>query len=192
MVAMADGPGLEAVFRSLGAVVVGGSDPAPEDVVRGIEAGDGAGVIVIPNGSAALPLPVRVIGAHSVPAGLAAAAAFDPMADAEANVAEMSKAAAAVRVGDVSPEEGGSGWLARVGEDILGIARSAPEAARRVAERLSAGPTELATVIAGAGAEEVDDVVAAVRSAAARAAPEAEVQLIHGGQPQPRYFISAE
>src|SRR5204863_30308 len=83
MWAEAVGPGCEAVFRSLGAGVVPGADPAGDDLARAIEAAAAEGVVVIPNGEAAVrvsdraaeraPVAVRVVSAASIPAGVAAA-----------------------------------------------------------------------------------------------------------------------
>ena len=202
MVAAADGPGLEAVFRSLGAVVVSSSAPGTDDFARAVEEAGAEAVLLIPNDPAALdvaerlaaagPVAILIVPAVSIAAGLAAAAAFDPLAGPDANEADMSKAAAAVRVGQVSPT-GHSGWQAGLGDAVLGVFRSAREAGRHVAERLLDGhPTELITVIVGARADDPDAVVADVRAAARSASVDAEVHVIDGGQPEPSYVISAE
>jgi DAK2 domain fusion protein YloV len=107
MVAVVEGDGLAELFSSLGASVLpGGPENVPDvdDLVRAIDAVPAVHVLVLPNHrsvrSVAREAAVKStkdaseVPAVSVPAGLSAAAAFNPVASPEENEHEMSEAAA--------------------------------------------------------------------------------------------------
>jgi dihydroxyacetone kinase-like predicted kinase len=99
LVTVAEGDGLIRTFRSLGAVVVPGgpgNNPAVGDLLAAVQAAPAESVLVLPNHPNALTQAERAVGASgkralmvaslSIPAGLAAAAAFNPLSSAEDNV----------------------------------------------------------------------------------------------------------
>jgi len=110
MVVVTEGDGLARTFRSLGAdVVPEGERASVESIVAAIEGAPADEAVVLTNGDVAASAArdaasrsrksVRLVPARSIPAGLSAAAAFNPAAAAEDNVAQMREAAAASRAG---------------------------------------------------------------------------------------------
>src|SRR5690606_18119879 len=148
LVAVAPGPGLADIFRSLGAVgtVIGGQtmNPSVQELVDAVARDPGRQVIVLPNNKnvllaaqhAAALVPdktVRVVPSATVPQGVAAALAFrsvDPSGgdgDLDLLVGEMERAMAAVRSGEVTVaarDFEADGQQARAG-DVIGLAGDA-------------------------------------------------------------------
>jgi dihydroxyacetone kinase-like predicted kinase len=205
LVVQAEGDGLGAAFRSLGADVVDESRPSVETFQVALEGAPAEGVVLMPTDPAAIEpagraagsasKEARVVAAGSVPAGLAAATAFDPLEDLGTNVSSMNEAAGSVRDGAVvaggrigAPVEA---WLGLVHGQVVCSGRSAEEAATDLTVRLAADEgAEIVTIVWGAGgtSELSDDVAAAIR----RRLPEAEVQVLDGGQRGSRYLIGVE
>src|SRR5262249_29102159 len=176
--------------------------------------GGRAGVVVLPthpNGEpaargAAGVADVRafVADARSVPAGLAAAAAYLPSADTETNASAMSKAASGVAAGEVAQAVASvetevgfvlmGQWIAARGDAVLEIGGDPAPVARALLERLLADVSdpEVVTVVLGGGARmeapNADPVVAALRAAH----PRLTVEAVAGGQPRHRYLIGVE
>ncbi len=215
LVAVADGPGLARTFRSLGAMVVSGGpgrDPAVGDLVAAIDAAPGEAVIVLPNSVdasavAAIAADLAhtatvVVATRSVPAGLAAATAWNPTSTVEANAAAMADAAAgcmtgevgealieaATRAGPVRPGE----WVAVRDGEVVAVATDASGAALRLVEALRsvASRPEVLTLVLGEDVAERDHdpVVSAIRGAHG----DLELQVIDGGQARFRYLIGVE
>ncbi len=214
LVAVADGAGLERVFRSLGAVVVAGGpgrNPPVAVLQSALTAAGAEGAILLPNHPTVVPAAraaaesgersAVVVDARSIPAGLAAAAAYRADATVGQNAREMSAAGAAVRAGEVGiaavavdtaagPVRPGD-WFAAVGETVVEIGdEPAPVAVRLVERLIGRAEAELITVVLGEGAAapEVDNVCEALREAG----PGLRVDVIVGGQPHHRYLIGVE
>ena len=215
VVAVANGQGLHRVFASLGATIVTGgpgSNPSVGALQAALEATGLEGAILLPNHPNVLPAAraavtsanrlSTVVEALSVPAGLAAAAAYRPDARLSENESEMSAAAAAVSAGEVSiatidvDTEAGSvragEWFAAIGDSVLEIGDEPASVARRLVERLVdvREGAELITVVLGDGAPspEADAVCRVLRDAW----PALRVEPIVGGQPHHRYLIGVE
>jgi len=146
-------------------------------------------VLVLPNHPNVVPAAERaalaawkeavVVDTGSIPAGLAAATAFNPVEGLGENVAAAGQAARAVRAGEVAQAEGDAAAPAgdvRQG-DWLGLAGGDP------------GP-EIVTVVAGEDTPgpEAEATVERLRALL----PGAEVELLQGGQPRYRYLIGVE
>jgi fatty acid kinase len=183
MVVLAVGDGLIGVFRSLGADVVRAdpSDPAAvSGIVSAIESAPARTVFVIPNAADAArsiddamahgSKDVVVVAADSIPAGVAAATAFNPIGSRQDNATAMGEAAERVR----------SAALATV---------ATTDAVDVVTGLLGERP-ELITVVAGAAA--TDDDRDAVVGALVRSFPDLEVHVVDGGQPGPPFLIGVE
>ncbi len=183
MVVLAVGDGLIGVFRSLGADVVRAdpSDPAAvSGIVSAIESAPARTVFVIPNAADAArsiddamahgSKDVIVVAADSIPAGVAAATAFNPIGSRQDNATAMGEAAERVR----------SAALATV---------ATTDAVDVVTGLLGERP-ELITVVAGAAA--TDDDRDAVVGALVRSFPDLEVHVVDGGQPGPPFLIGVE
>jgi len=181
VVCLVDGPGLAAVFRSLGAVTV--ETEPPEALDRALAGIPARHLVLLPNSEEALesarrtPGPagssLRVVPSRNVPQGIAALLAFRFDLDLEANVAAMTSALAGARAVEVPAD-----------------ARDP----RGVLEKLLAGAgpetVELVTIYRGAGASPslAQDAAAACR----RAFPGARIAEVDGGQRRPLLIISLE
>ena len=212
LVALADGPGFVAALGTLGAVVVAarpGHEPWFPVLVDAIERAPGSGGVVVladPNGS--LPSatlaadrakrPTGVVAAASVPAALAAATAYDPALDLDANAGRMRKAARACVAGEViegpaavrSPSAGRRQreWIAMRGDRVVLVAADPATAALGLtADLVRAAPAaDVLTIVLGDGAVPAEDpVVAALR----RSYPDLHLHPVSGGRAGSRYLI---
>jgi DAK2 domain fusion protein YloV len=213
LVAVAEGEGLIRTFRSLGAVVVPGgpgNNPAVEDLMAAVQAAPAEAVVVLPNhrnvaapaeqAAGALGKRALLVASLSVPAGLAAAAAFNPLSSAEANAEAMEVAAAACRAGqvaragrDADTEAGPVGrgeWLGRSEGHALVRAETAAAAAIALIRILSRGGAELVTLIAGAEASDAE--TAEVAQTVRDTLPDVHLETIRGGQPRDVFLIGVE
>jgi dihydroxyacetone kinase-like predicted kinase len=141
---------------------------------------------------------VHVVPTRSIQEGLSAAVAFDPTAPADANIAGMQAAVAAVVTGEVTVavrDAKLNGLLVRRG-DYLGLAAGEAvaggpdfdEVALAVAERLLDEPRDVLTLLTG---EVRPDLATLVRRLEA-AHPELELDLQDGGQPHYPLLLAAE
>jgi fatty acid kinase len=203
--AVVSGPGLRALFGSLGAHVLDGGptlNPSTHELLAGIHAVPAEQVIVLPNSANVRMAAERaaelaekdvvVVPTRSQQAGLAAAVALAPDRTAAENKAAMESVLAALRTGGVAPaaRADAAGRFAIgdavgfVDDEILAWGEAAPTLGA-VLEELGDG-AELLTVIAGAGAPLDDDRIAAL-------APDGvEVEVSDGGQPGWWWLLSAE
>ncbi len=115
VLAVVAGDGMAELFASLGAVPLDGGptlNPSTYDLLAGIHGVPAEEVVVLPNSPNVIMAAeraaelsdktVRVVRVRSQQAGLAAAVALDPNADAEANGESMEEAVAHVRTGAVT------------------------------------------------------------------------------------------
>lgn len=212
LVAVADGPGLEDIFRSLGAIVVGGgpgNNPSVRDLVESIERAPGDTVFILPNhpnivpaseaAARETPKTVHVIATSSVPEGIGAALAFNPHAEDESNHKDMEKAREDSRSGAIAFAEraadGPSGpiepgdCLGLSGDEILAVGGDPPSVAVELIRKLG-DDAELVTLYVGADAS--DEEAPRVEEAVRAAFPHLEVEVHRGGQPRYPYLIGLE
>jgi DAK2 domain fusion protein YloV len=214
-VAVAVGDGLAELFRSFGAqgLVVGGQtmNPSLADMLEVIAAVPAETVIVLPNNKniipvaeradAASPKSVVVVPTRSIAQGLAAIVANAPDAtDAGELAAAMAEAALAVRSGEVTQAvRDAETPIGRVNEgDWLGIADGQVAlASRHPAGALTglladvvAADAEIVTLLTGDGSDE--GTVAAALAWLAEHRPDAECEVVSGGQPLYPYLVSVE
>ena len=88
-------------------------NPATADLVKAVESIASDQVVILPNNKNIRPVAdqvdalagktVRVVATGSIVEGFAALLAYDPAADADANVASMSESAAHVVPAEVAP-----------------------------------------------------------------------------------------
>jgi DAK2 domain fusion protein YloV len=212
VVAVAAGAGNRRLFESLGAaqVIEGGQsmNPATAELVAAIESSPGEEVIVLPNNSNVLltaeqavalaQRPAHVVAATTIPAGLAAMVGFHADRPAQENAAEMGEIVDGVVTGEVtvaSRDAELNGLAIREGQ-FLGLAGAEPvlaaasfdEVALAVLERLLAEPRSVLTLLTGADAQPLDDVLAWVHEHH----PELELDVHSGGQPHYPLLLSAE
>jgi len=203
--AVVSGPGLRALFESLGAHVLDGGptlNPSTHELLAGIHAVPAEQVVVLPNSpnvrlaaERAAELAeknVVVVPTRSQQAGLAAAVALQPGRAAAENAAAMEAVLDDLRTGAVAPaaREDVQGRFAVgdavgfVEEQIVAWGEAEPTLGA-VLEALGDG-AELVTCLSGAGAPLGEERVAALVPAGV------ELEYSDGGQPGYWWLLSAE
>lgn len=212
VVVVAPGEGNRRLFESMRAtrVIEGGQtmNPSTADIVAAVDATPATEVIVLPNNrnvilsaeqAATLAgKPVRVVPTSSVQAGLAAMVAYDPERPAAENEEKMRDAQAAIAAGEVAVA---SRDVELDGVDVrrgawLGLADGAAvasgddfvEVAEAVVERLLENGRGLLTLLTGAGAPPLADLLERIGTRH----PQVEVEVHEGGQPHYPLLLSAE
>jgi DAK2 domain fusion protein YloV len=213
LVAVAEGEGVARTFRSLGAMVVPGGpghNPAVGELLAAVEAAPADAVLLLPNHPNVVPAAekaaqssskeVHVVASPSVPAGLAAATAFNPMAALDENAGAMEAAVRDCRSGEVAQAERAAqtpagpvragDWLGMADGRVMITGRDAESVAGRLAIILSGGGAEIATVVAGEDSS--DETAGVVARIVADAIPGVRVDVVLGGQPRYAYLIGVE
>ncbi|HWI08898.1 MAG TPA: hypothetical protein VNT54_15450 [Solirubrobacteraceae bacterium] len=203
--AVAAGDGMRALFESLGVAVLDGGptlNPSTYELLAGIHDVPSEEVVVLPNSPNVVMAAehaaelsekvVRVSGARSQQAGLAAVLALDPARSAAANVAAVDEALARLRTGAVAPaaRDDGEGRFA-VGEavgfvDDSVVAWGEPRATLGAVLAALGEDAELLTCIAGDGAPLDEEDVRALVPAGV------ELECEDGGQPAYWWLLAAE
>jgi uncharacterized protein len=199
------GEGMAALFASLGAVPLDGGptlNPSTYDLLAGIHGVPAEQVVVLANSPNVVMAAERaaelsdrtvsVVRTRSQQAGLAAAVALDPSADAEANAAAMAEALTHVRTGavteaardDTSDRFRRGEAVGFVDEEL--VAWGEPAATLEAVLGALAEDAELVTLIAGDGVPLDEAAVTAL------APEEVELEYSYGGQPSYWWLISAE
>jgi uncharacterized protein len=211
VVAVSAGDGNRALFESGGALVVDGHatmNPSTADLLAAIADAPANAVVVLPNNgnvimtaeqaAANADKEVRVVPSRSLQAGLAALVAFDSSLAADENAEAMTEAAAAVATGAVTVAsrdvqlngvsvQTGS-WLGlEDGEPVAG-GDGFDEVATTVVERLLAEPRGLVTLLTGAEAPALENLLAYLEERH----PEIELEVHEGGQPHYPLLVAAE
>jgi len=214
LVAIASGEGIRRIFRSLGvqAVVAGGQsmNPSTAQIRQAAEAANADQIVVLPNNKniiavaeqvdATTDKTVRVVPTRGIAEGFAALMAYDPEADADTNVEEMTEAAANVVAGevtravrpstcDVGPIAEGD-WLGIAREGIWAVAPTLSDASTGLLERLVTDEHEIITVIEGEGATAGD--TRRITEWLAEHRPDVTCEIHHGGQPLYPYYFGVE
>jgi uncharacterized protein len=203
--AVVSGDGMAALFASLGAVPLDGGatlNPSTYDLLAGIHGVPAEQVVVLVNSPNVIMAAERaaelsdravcVVRTRSQQAGLAAAVALDPTADAKTNAAAMAEALSHVRTGavteaardDTSERFRRGDAVGFVDEEL--VAWGEPAATLEAVLGALAEDAELVTLIAGDGVPLDQAAVTAL------APEEVEVEYSYGGQPSYWWLISAE
>lgn len=213
-VAVAAGEGIAALFRNLGVDVIlsGGQtmNPSTEHIVESIGQVEAETVFVLPNNSnivlaakQAGDLTERraiVVPTKTIPQGIAAMLAFRDNASAGQNAERMEAAAGGVQSGQVTHavRDTQIDGIAIRENDYLGIhnnriVASAPElldVCRKLLDSMMASGGEVVTVLSGTEASEAD--TARLSALIGELYPDAELELLPGGQPVYRYLFAVE
>ncbi len=209
MVAVADGDGVVRALESFGALVIraeNGAPPSVERLVRAIDTVPADSVVVLPSHPNAVAAAERaaveslkrvmVVPTPSIAAGLSAAAAFNPVAEAEENLRTMKEVLAASRSGEIHRSEadgdtasGTGDWIGLADQDTVYAGPSLEEAAIAVTGRLVDRDAELLTLIVGAAGGPREE---AVREAIGRTHPDLRIEVLAGGQPRHAFLIGVE
>ena len=215
VVAVASGDGLVELFAQLGVqgVVTGGQtlNPSTAELLSSVEAVNASQVIVLPNNKNIIAVAeqldalttksVRVVPTTSMPAALAALVVYDPEADVDVNLEEMTEAAQSVATGEVtqavrdaasdSREVRTGDWIGLVrGDGIVSVSSSLDRAVSDLLDHLITPDREIVTVITGVDATAAD--TDALLSWIAQHHSHLQVEVHRGGQPLYPYLFGVE
>lgn len=214
VVSVCAGAGLADVFTNLGvdAIISGGQtmNPSTQDILEAVNTVPAETVFVLPNNKniimaaeqvdALTPKHVVVIPSKTVPQGVTAMLSFDPEAEEEANAAAMGEALATVDTMQITYAARNSDfdgydihegdYLALYGSSLFGTSQDIRVLLRSLAEKVRDQGKEYVTIYYGADvserhAQKAADIFADI-------CPQADVNLLNGGQPVYYYLISAE
>jgi DAK2 domain fusion protein YloV len=213
-IVVSPGPGLSKVFQSLGGnvIVPGGQtmNPSIEQLLQAIDESRAQEVIILPNNSniilaaqqaqALSDKRVRVIPTKTVPQGISALLAYNYNADLDTNARSMERSAKQVRTAEItravrdvrlnSLEVREGQMIALVDGELCVADQELEPVVAEALRHMQADEAEILTFYYG------EDVLE--QSAQALVAqledeyPDAEFELIDGGQPHYHYIISAE
>ena len=215
VVAVASGDGLAELFGQLGVqgVVTGGQtlNPSTAELLAAVEAVNADQVVVLPNNKNIIPVAeqldglttksVRVVPTTSMAAALAALVVYDPEADADVNLEEMTDGAASVATGEITQAVRDTNsdvgaitagdWIGLVrGDGIVAVSGSLDGAAYALLDYLITPGREIVTVISGseASAGHTDALLAWLLEHR----PDVQVEVHRGGQPLYPYLFGVE
>ena len=213
--AVCAGEGLANVFTDLGAdgVISGGQtmNPSTESILREIKKVPAHTVFVLPNNKNIIMAAQQCIGltektvvvipTASIPQGVSAMMAVDPdMSDADAIAKAMTDAAQCVSTAQITYAARNSDfdgfdihegdYLALLDGKLLGTDRDVSALLDELSDEAASREAEFITVFYGEDVNEEDAHKAC--DAFTRKCPDAEVNLICGGQPVYYYIISIE
>lgn len=214
VLAVASGAGLADTFISMGAtaIIEGGQtmNPSTEQLLKMIEGVPQNEVILLPNNSnivmtarqtqSLTKKKVAVIPTETVPQGMAALIALNYDSTLEDNARIMHSAAQSVQTGEITRavrdakvdgvevKEGST--IGLLNNALITTGPDRDVVAWELLERMGAEERELITIYWGGELQQSESE--AFRNQVAERYPEAEVELISGGQPFYDYIISAE
>ena len=213
-VAVCAGEGLADVFRNLGvdAIISGGQtmNPSTQDILEAVNKVPAETVFVFPNNKniimaaqqvdALTPKNVVVIPSKTVPQGITAMLSFNPDGSVEENTQVLTEALGTVdtmqityaaRNSDFDGQDIHEGdYLALYGSQLFGTSQDIRVLLRSLAEKVRDDGKEYITIYYGADVKEKHAQKAA--DIFADICPDADVNLLSGGQPVYYYMISAE
>ena len=208
------GDGMTEIFRELGAdrVVTGGQtmNPSTDDILREIDQTPAETVFVLPNNKNIVMAAeqcarfteknVVVVPTKTVPQGIAALLTFDDSADAEtisANFMEAAKAVHTVAITYAARDSDFDGhdihageYLALLDGALIGNYTDFPTLLQSVVEAAESLEPEIISVYYGEDVKESEAQDTGV--SLETAFPDADVNVINGGQPVYYYMISLE
>ncbi len=214
VVSVCAGDGLADVFRNLGVdgIISGGQtmNPSTQDILEAVNRVPAETVYVLPNNKniimaaeqvdALTPKHVVVIPSKTVPQGVTAMLNFNPEGSEEENVAAMTESLATVDTMQITYAARNSDfdgydihegdYLAMYGSALFGTGRDIKVLLKALAQKVRDEGKEYITIYYGADisekhAQKTADLFADI-------CPDADVNLLRGGQPVYYYLISAE
>ena len=214
VVSVCAGDGLADVFTNLGVdgIISGGQtmNPSTQDILEAVNKVPAETVFVLPNNKniimaaqqvdALTPKHVIVIPSKTVPQGITAMLSFNPEGTEEENVMALTEALGtmdtmqityAARTSDFDGHDIHEGdYLALYGSALFGTNKDIRVLLKALAEKVKETEKEYITIYYGADVEEKHAQKAA--DIFADICPNADVNLLNGGQPVYYYLISAE
>ncbi|MCI7807921.1 DAK2 domain-containing protein [bacterium] len=214
VVSVCAGEGLADVFTNLGvdAIISGGQtmNPSTQDILEAVNTVPAETVFVLPNNKniimaaeqvdALTPKHVVVIPSKTVPQGVTAMLNFNPEGTVEENTQALTEALGTVdtmqityaaRNSDFDGYDIHAGdYLALYGNQLFGTSQDIKVLLRSLAEKVRDDGKEYVTIYYGADVKEKHAQKAA--DLFADICPNADINLLNGGQPVYYYLISAE
>ena len=214
VVSVCAGKGIADVFTNLGvdAIISGGQtmNPSTQDILEAVNKVPAETVFVLPNNKniimaaqqvdALTPTKVIVIPSKTVPQGITAMLNFNPDGDVAENEAVLTESLATVDTMQITYAARNSDfdgydihegdYLALYGSALFGTSRDIKVLLRSLAEKVRDAGKEYITIYYGGDVKERHAQKAA--DIFADICPNADVNLINGGQPVYYYLISAE
>ena len=214
VVSVCAGEGLAEVFRNLGVdgIISGGQtmNPSTQDILEAVNKVPAQTVYVLPNNKNIImaaqqvdgltPKKVVVIPSKTVPQGVTAMLNFNPDGTEEENVAAMTESLATVDTMQITYAARNSDfdgydihegdYLAMFGSALFGTSKDIKVLLKSLAEKIRDEGKEFITIYYGEDIKEKHAQKAA--DLFADICPDAEVNLLNGGQPVYYYLISAE
>ena len=214
VVSVCAGKGIADVFTNLGVdgIISGGQtmNPSTQDILEAVNKVPAETVFVLPNNKniimaaqqvdALTPKKVIVIPSKTVPQGITAMLSFNPDGEIEENEAALTEALATVETMQITYAARNSDfdghdihegdYLALYGSALFGTSKDVKVLLRALAKKVKAQGKEYITIYYGGDVKERHAQKAA--DIFSQICPDAEVNLINGGQPVYYYLISAE
>ncbi len=214
VVSVCVGDGIADLFRNLGVdgLISGGQtmNPSTQDILEVVNRVPAETVYVLPNNKniimaaqqvdALSPKNVVVIGSKTIPQGITAMLSFNPEGTHEENVEAMTEALATVDTMQITYAARNSDfdghlihegdYLGIYGSALFGTSRDIKVLLKSLAEKVRDNGKEYITIYYGADitekqAQKAADIFSDI-------CPDADVNLLKGGQPVYYYLISAE
>ncbi len=214
VVSVCAGEGLADVFMNLGVdgIISGGQtmNPSTQDILEAVNRVPAETVFIFPNNKNIImaaqqvegltPKQVVVIPSKTVPQGITAMLSFNPEGTVEENTEALTEALGTVDTMQITYAARNSDfdgylihegdYLAMAGSGLFGTSRDIKVLLRSLAEKVRDDGREYITIYYGEDIQEKHAQKAA--DLFADICPEADVNLIRGGQPVYYYLISAE
>ena len=215
VISVCAGDGLKDAFLELHCdyVVSGGQtmNPSAEDMVQAVKDVNAKNVIILPNNSNIVmtaqqtatilegEINVIVIPTKTIPQGLSACIMFNPDADLDDNIAEMSEAVSNVKTGQVTfaikdtnidgVEIKANDYMALVEKNIVSCVSDKLSALKVVLENLIDEDAELVTLIYGEDVndEDVEEIESFVEDNF-----DVELEIVNGKQPVYSFIVGVE
>jgi len=214
VVTVCAGEGLADVFMNLGVdqIISGGQtmNPSTQDILEAVNKVPAETVFVLPNNKniimaaeqvdALTPKNVIVIPSKTVPQGVTAMLSFNPEGSIEENTEALTEALPTVDTMQITYAARNSDfdgydihegdYLALYGSALVGTSQDIKVLLKGLAQKVRDDGKEYITIYYGADVKEKDAQKAA--DIFAKYCPDADVNLLNGGQPVYYYMISAE
>ena len=214
VVSVCAGDGLADVFMNLGVdgIISGGQtmNPSTQDILEAVNKVPAETVFVLPNNKniimaaehvdALTPKHVVVIPSKTVPQGVTAMLSFNPEGSIEENVEALTESLSTVDTMQITYAARNSDfdgydihegdYLALYGSQLFGTSQDIKVLLKSLAEKVRDDGKEYITIYYGADVKEKHAQKAA--DLFADICPNADVNLLNGGQPVYYYLISAE
>ena len=214
VVSVCAGEGLADVFMNLGVdgIISGGQtmNPSTQDILEAVNKVPAETVFILPNNKNIImaaqqvegltPKQVVVIPSKTVPQGITAMLSFNPEGEVEENTEALTEALGNVDTMQITYAARNSDfdgylihegdYLALAGSSLFGTSKDIKVLLRSLAEKVRDDGKEYITIYYGEDVQEKHAQKAA--DIFADLCPEADVNLIRGGQPVYYYLISAE